>query len=153
MTTANDDQLLGIVDAEIAQLRLRLSALCSKRNALMPVARLPPELMSIIFLYARDSRAPNSRSKMVLIISWICRTWRRNSLNFSQLWSEIDFHHHMGIKKFLTRSRQSPLSIKLNYSYLVLRDILGLPQCSRIQSFDLNKDSFVEKRPRHLDLD
>ncbi|TFK72658.1 hypothetical protein BDN72DRAFT_876368 [Pluteus cervinus] len=106
------------IDSRIHKLRLKIADLCSERNTLSPIFHFPAELMAIIFGYARDFSAVKSRSKTVMTISWVCRRWRYTSLDLPHLWSDIDFDHSKGIKKFLTRSKNTPLSLWLSLDHI-----------------------------------
>ncbi|TFK65160.1 hypothetical protein BDN72DRAFT_209057 [Pluteus cervinus] len=152
MSGENDDEMRHIIDAEVLQLRLRVSKLLSKRNALAPISRLPTELMTIIFIYARDFSKNKSMSTMALKLSWICRDWRHISLNASRLWAEIDFKfgRQAGVQEFLSRSRQALLSVALSCDSEVTDTILD--STHRICGFDLSFDAFEPHRSNHLNL-
>ncbi|TFK69602.1 hypothetical protein BDN72DRAFT_767732, partial [Pluteus cervinus] len=97
------------IDAEILKLRIQIAKLSTIRNSLAPISRLDPELLIIIWIYARNSSPISSKSKMAMAISWVSGDWRRISLNWSWLWSDIDFDHTNGVRAFLARSQQAPL--------------------------------------------
>ncbi|TFK65156.1 hypothetical protein BDN72DRAFT_962712 [Pluteus cervinus] len=107
------------LDAKILDLRLQIAALSLTRNSLAPISRLPAELLTIIWVYARNFSPVSSKSKMAMVISWVSSDWRRISLDWSWLWSEIDLHHAKGINVFLARSRQAPLTLKLRGSMVM----------------------------------
>ncbi|TFK65154.1 hypothetical protein BDN72DRAFT_845861 [Pluteus cervinus] len=104
-----------IIDAEILKLRLRIAELSSTRNSLAPISRLPAELLTIIWIYARDASPLYSKSKMAMTISWVSVDWRRTSQDWSGLWSHIDIDHYKGVRAFLAHSRQVPLVLTLHF--------------------------------------
>ncbi|TFK65176.1 hypothetical protein BDN72DRAFT_209345 [Pluteus cervinus] len=101
------------IDAEIHQLRARISFLASKRNTLAPISRLPPEIMTAIFLKARLATVSTPKSRFVAFISWVCRDWREMSFGCSKLWSWLDLQHPDAVDAFLERSRKARLTITL----------------------------------------
>ncbi|PPR01255.1 hypothetical protein CVT24_006018 [Panaeolus cyanescens] len=113
----NDTQRRQI-DAQVAQLRSKISVLLEQRNAYSPVSKLPPELMSRIFLHARDSLAKMDDHKGS--IEWlslvgVCRNWRKTALNEPQLWT----NHTIGgttewHQLLLERSKGVPRSVVIS---------------------------------------
>ncbi len=103
------------IDAEILKLRLRIAELSITRNSLAPISRLPAELLTIIWVYARNACPLYSKSKMAMTISWVSVDWRRISQDWSGLWSHIDFDHSQGVRAFLAHSRQLPLVLTQHF--------------------------------------
>ncbi|KIO09699.1 hypothetical protein M404DRAFT_53135, partial [Pisolithus tinctorius Marx 270] len=56
---------------------------------LSPVARLPNEILALIFLHAIQSPAPNSALLSQLVISSVCRAWRTVALSTPEYWATI----------------------------------------------------------------
>ncbi|RDX50972.1 hypothetical protein OH76DRAFT_1471309 [Lentinus brumalis] len=96
-------------------------------NALTLIALLPPELLSLVFVYLvrehfeveaarvlathsshlNPSPPPNAWIK----ISHVCRDWRTTALATPRLWSYIMITDNFPVKQFLARSKQAPLSV------------------------------------------
>ena len=55
-----------------------------------PVHSLAVELLSEIFLIARDSSTEKNRAKTVLVISGVCRFWRVCVRARSAMWKVVD---------------------------------------------------------------
>ncbi|TFK68406.1 hypothetical protein BDN72DRAFT_841788 [Pluteus cervinus] len=104
---------MNLIDQEIKTLEDRILLLRTARNRLAPVSRIPMELFSEIFLLARDnSEKPSGR--MVLTISWVCRSWQDMALGVPQLWSRIDFTQYDWVQAFLDRSATAKLIVLAN---------------------------------------
>ncbi|TFK65158.1 hypothetical protein BDN72DRAFT_845866 [Pluteus cervinus] len=146
-----DDETRRIIDAEVLQLRVRISNLLSRRNSLAPISRLPAEVVTIIFVYAQDFSKIKSKSTLAMKISWICRDWRRISLDCSRLWAEIDFAHQRGVREFISRSRQASLSVTLSCDFPLVKTILR--SSHRMCALDLSWGSFKSNRSTCLDLE
>lgn len=95
--TESCDRLRQDIDDEIGLLQEQVlestRALRSRRNALAPISRLPPEIFAKIFsllsIFMWGVVAPGHVSCMRVI--QVCRQWRETALNHSSLWSHIDF--------------------------------------------------------------
>lgn len=126
-------------------------------NALTRVARLPPELLTEVFIYYRDAFAydadplPSPRSVAVygnsrtaspyhwLRITHVCRHWRELALGSPRFWSTIYLTHRSScIDEMLARARQAPLTIR-STNVQVSEDIVKhvLQHLHRIVTFDL----------------
>ena len=103
------------IDAEILQLKLQVSSLCAKRNLLVPIANLPPELLCRIFLgVCEDAEILNKiTGQPSLKLTWICRDWRMTALACSRLWNNIVASKSVPpfMPTFLDRSKHALLSV------------------------------------------
>ncbi|KAI6003061.1 hypothetical protein EDD15DRAFT_2360947 [Pisolithus albus] len=84
-----------------------------------PIARLPNEILAIIFLCTIQSPAPNSAMPSQLVISSVCRTWRTVALSTPEYWATLYVSSKMPVtvyREFLARSSPFPLSIEF-YSW------------------------------------
>ncbi|TFK63390.1 hypothetical protein BDN72DRAFT_963959 [Pluteus cervinus] len=110
------------LDEEIAWLQSRLSSLCTLRNSLAPISKLPVELTSKIFAHTqRDglvlSMKADLRSR--LLISWVCRRWRDIALTTPNLWTTISKINKTTllqsdcVQELLLRSRGMGLTVNL----------------------------------------
>ena len=108
------DRVRQRIDDEIISLQESILALKSRRNALAPISRLPPETLAEIF-----SLLPSSWNKQVghlarIRVAHVCSRWRETALNHSLLWSHIDFNMltPAGMAEFLTRAKMTPLHLE-----------------------------------------
>jgi hypothetical protein len=94
------------------------------RNTLIPVSRLPPEILSIIFALLPSFglltviNFPLSNLLFALgpltPIPHVCHRWREISLNLPYLWNHIDFTRltSAGTAEILARSNMAPLHLE-----------------------------------------
>lgn len=105
------------VEGRIAELENEARALKTCLNATTITGRLPPEILSRVFL-ALISSAPTT-GHISQRISWIrvthvCRRWRAVALTFPALWSNITIAHDAWTQLMLCRSKEAPLSVELD---------------------------------------
>ena len=100
-TQANISQL----DGEIHRLQAVLDGLKHKRDALQtythlhmaliaPIGRLPPEILSEVFLHCQESQDSKKLNKLrlnkvPLLLGSVCSRWRTISLSTAQLWASF----------------------------------------------------------------
>lgn len=109
------------IDKQICVLEEQTNQLKRHRNALSPAVRLPPELLSQIFLTLRDDfhtkaeKASSSHDWMV--VAFVCHHWREVALSTCALWSRINLARVKSDEHGLTllsRAHQVPLRVQLD---------------------------------------
>ncbi|KAN0102366.1 hypothetical protein V8E52_005581 [Russula decolorans] len=107
-----------IID-EIKSLEESTRALKSRRNALAPISRLPPETLATIFAFLSAS----AWSERAVHLEWIraahvCRRWREDALNYPRFWSHINFSKlkSVGMVEILARAKMAPLYLEADVS-------------------------------------
>jgi F-box-like len=113
------------IDARIAALEREIIALKAERNSISPIARLPPEILSRIFIaFAHLGQEPRSvasssyySATCVRTVQWsvlteVSQHWRDVALGCPQLWSRIGFHKSGWAQLMLERSKDAPLYIE-----------------------------------------
>ncbi|KAF8868002.1 hypothetical protein BD779DRAFT_1393234, partial [Infundibulicybe gibba] len=89
-----------------------LAAIRHCRNRFVPVARLPPEILSRIFVFNARMVRPGDRVDVARAISHVCRRWREIALDCPRLWPHINFEHGpRWLTRVIERSRSVPLSL------------------------------------------
>ena len=85
--------------------------------------RLPPELLSAIFLeYVQQDEgfAPFATALVPpwVNVSYVCRYWRSVALNCANLWAHLFFASSEWMDELLRRSKTAPLIIRISLYYL-----------------------------------
>ncbi|KAJ7504369.1 hypothetical protein B0H11DRAFT_1710232, partial [Mycena galericulata] len=129
------------IDQDLQNHQESIRALQSRRNSLSPVGRLPPEMLSRIFLFCSD---PGSLS-WIKSVSHICRHWRAVALGCPNLWSFPVFSQPKWADEMLKRSKMAPLTIKADLTYMTPKMVStvhsSLVQISRIGELDVRTGS------------
>ena len=99
-------------------------ALESQWNALSPISKLPPEILTSIFLFYKESYREASDMRDCSLaekdatawqsVSHVCQHWRAVALNCTTLWSIINLQiasRSDCLSEFLLRSKNAPLTI------------------------------------------
>ncbi|KAF8871828.1 hypothetical protein BD779DRAFT_1652743, partial [Infundibulicybe gibba] len=134
-----------VIDSSIATVHYH-------RNALIPMARLPPEIMSRIFVF--HAQLERKWLKAVLTSTRVCKRWRQIGLSCLELWSHIDYEDCRSVAwmdTIIKRSRSVPLSLVINGRADVGSGKMALVanNLHRFKSFDLqiwnaNTDRLLE---------
>ncbi|KAF7356579.1 F-box domain-containing protein [Mycena venus] len=129
------------LDLEIRKYQDSIRGLQYRRNALSPIGRLPPEMLSRIFLFCSD---PESLS-WIKEVSHICRHWRAVALGCPNLWSVLVFAQPKWADEMLKRSKMAPLTVKADLTYMTPRMVntvhSSLTQISRIGELEVKTGS------------
>lgn len=125
---------LEAIDVELPQLEATLKAIHARRLLLTdyvkryqpvisPVRRLPPEILSQIFLLSRPDGVINmlDATKYPWTLTQVCRGWRTTAISTPRLWSVITPEpipkNASRAKKivgtFIDRSKNTPLSVRI----------------------------------------
>lgn len=103
------------IDEAIRKYRLSIKALESRRNALAPISRLPPEIFCRIFLFTKAARS--SPDGGIDSLEWIKVThvsshWRNIAINSANLWVDPPVRNIHWTEEMLRRSKDTSLTIK-----------------------------------------
>lgn len=104
------------LDGEISRLTATVIALSIRRNALLPMAQLPPEVLCLIFRLCHDTKdeAQSENIRQSMRISHVCTQWRQIALDEARMWDYADFERLPLAKEVLQRSKAFPLEVSLN---------------------------------------
>jgi hypothetical protein len=92
-------QTFRAVELEIEKAERRLASLRRQRNGLLPVSRLPPELLTIIFAHLRLAQhtepapgagSPRRRDACYIAFTHVSHAWRTLALHTPSLWTRLD---------------------------------------------------------------
>jgi len=107
------DHLLKAIEDEIKVSQRITQELIYRRNALVPISRLPPETLVEIFsllpFAADDSKYVPHLAR--IRVTHVCHRWREIALYSPYLWNYINFTKltPAGITEILARAKMSPL--------------------------------------------
>lgn len=141
------------LEAEIAAHAEAIIDLKGRMNTLTAIARLPPELLSEVFLQVAkgyyDQHADchhlyyrASRFYEWVKVSHVCRGWRAVALNTPRLWGHIILTKRAVVSDVLARSKKAPLLVcaslisNSDERMRVLEDVIQDP--SRLREFRLS---------------
>jgi hypothetical protein len=112
------------IDAEVKALEESIRTLKLRRNALVPVSSLPPEVITAIFSFLRLRVTPSALSLgekpdqpdplAWLRVAHVCHRWREIALNQPLFWNHLDFTTvtSAGAAEILTRAKKAPLHLE-----------------------------------------
>ena len=107
---------ISTVDKGIDAARQLVRSLLTRRNALMPISRLPPEILARVFhlLVLEDPHFSGERKLDWIEVTHVCRHWRQVALDNSSLWARIPdiWKHTEWISEMLARAKNAPLDIE-----------------------------------------
>ncbi|KAF6746157.1 hypothetical protein DFP72DRAFT_855609 [Ephemerocybe angulata] len=132
------------VATRILELEHDIRILKTCQNSTPTVNRLPPEILSQIFLHLfwTMEREYREDHKIFWILSThVCRHWRAVALGCAALWTNFAFDMHGDlIRAILPWSKNLPLSVTLKCGGMTDIDALGevLSQTARLRYLDLS---------------
>ncbi|KAI0063927.1 hypothetical protein BV25DRAFT_1837462 [Artomyces pyxidatus] len=113
------------IDAEVAAIHMALSFSKSLRNAIAPVSRLPPEILTIISGLHALHDPPRKRYLGWMKITHVCQHWRAIAIDAISLWRNIDMD--IGAKwvdTMLNRARGSPVVLSNSLDHPVAKPMV-----------------------------
>lgn len=165
MTPTTSCSDIEAIDNAIEGHKEALRLLFSQRNSLLPVCRLPTELLSEIFLrHVEDHHAVIRRLQadtveLLNLLNWghytwitvthVCRHWRSVALSFPRLWTDIDCRREDCTAEFLRRSGSVPLALSYRSSSFLTPSPaleLALKQIERVRVLKLRLSEFLRQR-------
>ncbi|KAF5357585.1 hypothetical protein D9758_007479 [Tetrapyrgos nigripes] len=113
---------IGSIDEEIRKLQTR-------RNSLVPISRLPNELLSTILMFCSQLKPDDDNDNDLRLfppsrqrdrwpwttVSHICSHWRNVALGCPVLWSCLDFSRPAWVPAMVERSRMVPLTLEVPF--------------------------------------
>ena len=153
------DEMLSIIDREIARLQESIRVLKSRRNELSTISRLPTEILCKIFSLVEDNILSSSRSpKFWINFSQVSQHWRSVALSAPELWTKIPLSlPRRWVQERLIRSKMAKLTIGYRYSFgkskpkAIAKVRSFLDEMDRVEKLKLiaNRELF-EEISRHL---
>ncbi|KAK7022415.1 hypothetical protein R3P38DRAFT_2960898 [Favolaschia claudopus] len=132
----NSSKLAAAIKAKRTLLRDLISQSRQARHKLNlcvdPMARLPLELRSLIFLRVLPVEPVVTPKAPPMVLLNVCRLWRDIALATPKLWCDIEMALPLGSKYsklcevWLSRARSMPLSVGLHGSMILQQNVLDL---------------------------
>ena len=92
--------------------------LWSTKNALAPINKIPPEVLSLIPNFWET----DDRDQDVITLTHVCRAWREIFISRASLWANFDCICVDKTRVYLERSKSSPINVSL-------ANFVGLSPC------------------------
>ncbi|THU75336.1 hypothetical protein K435DRAFT_287217, partial [Dendrothele bispora CBS 962.96] len=137
---------IELIDREIEKHQNIIRDLKTRRNLHASISKLPPEILSTIFLLYNDGIPYNHcdhwHSLAWIRVSHICRHWRNVALGCPALWSHLNFFMPASVPEMLLRSKSAPLTIQFTLSYYGASKMIeafhtSLEQVARIRELSI----------------
>ncbi|KAI1793446.1 hypothetical protein LXA43DRAFT_942252 [Ganoderma leucocontextum] len=116
------------LESEVAKHVDAIIDLKGRMNALVPISKLPPEILSAIFTEVaikhytgRPSRPCYGAATLPykwITLTHVSRSWRTIALNTPRFWSRIVLSRPDLTREILARSKNAPLWVTANMSYV-----------------------------------
>jgi hypothetical protein len=113
-------------------------ALRRHRNTLIPISKLPVEVLLLIFEHIAPLPRPDF-SSIDLAFSQTCRLWRTNALSNPSLWRSPVFRYPKLAQEMLTRAADWPLNAELdlvNISFAACRTVVDMLSGQKLERVD-----------------
>ncbi|KAJ8515920.1 hypothetical protein ONZ45_g6710 [Pleurotus djamor] len=129
MTTMSQEDARQLIFEKISKLEDQIISLKRDLNHHSPTAKLPPEILSRIFLLVKSQTRRNYEYPFLrnsddsaemgsgwLQLASVSHRWREIALQTPRLWATIDFKYPLHAAEWLERSKSAPLQININLS-------------------------------------
>lgn len=107
------------IDSEIQRLNRCICSLKSRKNSLCRISRLPPEVLSEVFLVLAEQLQARDRFKVDfkwITVAQVCRLWRDIALQHGRLWGKIDVTRPDRTRALVDRSKGTPLAVRGSFT-------------------------------------
>ncbi|VDB95882.1 unnamed protein product [Peniophora sp. CBMAI 1063] len=128
----------GVLEEHLAAVRVAENLLYQRFNTMLPVHRLPDELLAHIMVYT--CAADESSCYLPVKLMTVCQRWYTVVTSFPEVWgSPPPRFTERGIQSILSRSKSTPLHISWNMPGLSVTDTLNrapfgllMPRCQSL---------------------
>ena len=109
---------VSTVDKELDSARRLFSSLFTRRNALLPISLLPPEILTRVFhlLGLEEPACLGKKNLSWIRVAHVCQHWRQVALDNPSLWVRISGTptNIPWILEMLTRAKNAPLDVDID---------------------------------------
>lgn len=106
---------LRLIDQEINKHLCIVANLKHRQNSLLPISRLPNEILIAIFLQVTRNRRKTTH-KVSLKLLHVCKRWQEVALGYNLLWSHWRTMPSESLPLFASRSGMAPLMLEISCS-------------------------------------
>ena len=112
------DRIRRAIDDEIISSKESTRVLRSRRNAVAPISRLPPETLAAIFSFLLTEWNKNTCYLKWIRVTHVCRRWREVALGHPCFWSHICFTKLKsdGVAEIFSRAKMAPLHLEADFT-------------------------------------
>lgn len=147
------------IDGRIRDFEKQIINLKTRRNGISRIFRLPPELLSKIFIYHALANPVKPQDRLYgartpgpgwTHVTSVCKHWRDVALNCPQMWSEIDFNLPGLARIMVDRSKQIPVAVTIPHRLSATSEPYAsqiLSQPHRLRSLTTSED---ESKPSRI---
>ncbi|KAF8740247.1 F-box-like, partial [Rhizoctonia solani] len=148
---------LIVFEQKIQQVKASIGLIRNSSTAIVPIHRLPSNLLSRIFIKVTDSEtcklkldSTDKLPKVPIYLTHVCTQWRKIAIASPDLWTHMDLSPLILKKQpslsraqaFLSRSKESPLYLHVEYAAEENEDVSSLnhfisPLVPRIQKLKI----------------
>ncbi|EDR14527.1 uncharacterized protein LACBIDRAFT_305207 [Laccaria bicolor S238N-H82] len=106
------------IDQDIEKMEGAIRALKSRRNSLAAISRLPPEILSKIFVCCAATYELPQLTMNWVKITHVSRHWRTVAIGCPHLWTMPVFARPRWVEEMLKRSKMAPLVIDARLAHM-----------------------------------
>ena len=111
-------EVIHLIDRRVASLRESIRVLHSQRNGLLPISKVPAEIITAVFALHQQNVTENYTVETVdwIGVTHVSQQWREIALNFSRLWIHIPFYHPKWAEAMIARAQHTCLIVRATYN-------------------------------------
>ena len=139
------DRLQQELIDELISLKASNRALKSRYNELVPISRLPCEVLAAIFSFLSAFAWDEGSGLLAWICAaHVCRRWRETALNHPRFWNHINLTEltPVGMAEILSRAKMAPLHLEADLIYW---------EAAHFEVFERQLEAHIS-HTRHLEL-
>lgn len=116
LNDASADKARSLIDQELLKLEDSIRVLRSRRNVLVPISQLPPEILSKIFADCVAECRESTNSLEWIRVTHVSHHWRTVAFDCPSLWGNPVFTRPKWTEEMLRHSNMTSLVVKADLS-------------------------------------
>ena len=129
------------IDQDIETMEGAIRTLMSRRNSLAAISRLPPEILSKIFLCCAATYELPQFTMDWVKVTHVSRHWRTVAIGCPRLWTTLVFTRPSWVEEMLKRSKRAPLVVDARLGFMGPKSIqaaqLAMNHISRVRELNI----------------